>query len=130
MQKRHKPLRDYAYDAGMLLMSPIEKLVVRTSLVDTTPMLPAEQFPWIAELEAGYSDIRAELDEVLATRRDLPAFHEISADVGDISTDDQWKTFFFYGYGFRADSNCNRCPRTAALLERVPGLTTAFFSIL
>ena len=127
---RRKPLRDYFYDAAMLVMAPIERLVVRTSLVDTTPMLPAGQFRWIRDLEAGFGDIRAELDAVLETRGDLPAFHEISADVGDISKDDTWKTFFFYGYGFRAEANLRRCPRTAALLERVPGLTTAFFSIL
>ena len=111
-------------------MGPIERLVVRTSLVDTTPMLPVEQFPWARELEAGWRDVRAELDAVLSTRDDLPAFHEITPDVADISTDDDWKTYFFYGYGFRSDSNCKRCPRTAELLTRVPGLTTAFFSIL
>jgi beta-hydroxylase len=114
----------------MLVMAPIERLVVRTSLVDTTPILPAAQFPWARELETHWKEIREELDSVLQTRGDLPAFHEITPDVGDISTDDQWKTYFFYGYGFRSDANCARCPRTAALLERVPGLTTAFFSIL
>lgn len=111
-------------------MAPIERLVVRTSLVDTTPMLRVEQFPWARDLEAGWKDIRDELDAVLTTRGDLPAFHEITADVGDISQDDQWKTFFFYGYGFRSEANCARCPKTSALLERIPGLTTAFFSIL
>src|SRR5215472_10775214 len=129
-ERRKKPLRDYAYDAGMLLMAPIERLVVRTSLVDTTPMLAVDQFPWARTLEDHWRDIRAELDAVLETRGDLPAFHEITADVGDISQDDQWKTFFFYGYGFKAEGNLARCPRTAALLEKVPGLTTAFFSIL
>jgi aspartyl/asparaginyl beta-hydroxylase (cupin superfamily) len=128
--RKRKPLRDYAYDVGMAIMGPIERLVVRTSLVDTTPMLPVEQFPWARQLEAGWKDIRAELDAVLATRSDLPAFHEITADVADISTDDNWKTFFFYGYGFRADANCRRCPNTDELLGRIPGLTTAFFSIL
>ena len=129
-ERKKKPLRDYAYDVGMLLMAPIERLVVRTSLVDTTPMLSVDQFPWARTLEEHWQEIRAELDAVLETRGDLPAFHEITADVGDISKDDQWKTFFFYGYGFRSEANCERCPRTAALLQQVPGLTTAFFSIL
>ena len=66
---------------------------------------------------------------MLVYRDDLPAFHEINADATDIRNDD-WKSFFLYGFGKRSDANCRRCPRTAELIERVPGMTTAFFSIL
>jgi aspartyl/asparaginyl beta-hydroxylase (cupin superfamily) len=124
-----KPLRDRAYDVAMWLMGPLERTVVRSSLVGTTPFLPVAEFPWTRALEANWRTIRAELDEVLVYRDDLPAFHEITADVSDIS-DENWRIFAFYGYGFRSDANCARCPQTARLLEQVPGLTTAFFSIL
>jgi aspartyl/asparaginyl beta-hydroxylase (cupin superfamily) len=74
--------------------------------------------------------MRAELDEVLSYRDELPNFQDISIDQSSITSDDGWKTFFFAGYGFRSETNCARCPQTAQLLEGVPGLTTAFFSIL
>jgi beta-hydroxylase len=101
-----------------------------SSLVPTTPFLPVDTFPWIPNLESNWMSIRAELDEVLSYRNDLPNFQDISVDQASITDDDGWKTYFFFGYGFRSDANCARCPRTAALLDQVPGLTTAFFSIL
>jgi beta-hydroxylase len=66
---------------------------------------------------------------VLTYRDALPAFHEINGDATNISHDD-WKSFFLYGFGRRSEGNCRRCPRTAELVERVPGMKTAFFSIL
>jgi aspartyl/asparaginyl beta-hydroxylase (cupin superfamily) len=124
-----KPFRDRAYDAAMTLMGPLERMVMRSSLVPVTPYLDVEHFPWARELEEQWGVIREELEGVLVYQDDLPAFHELAADVSVIAHDG-WKTFFFCGYGFRADGNCARCPRTAALLDRIPGLTTAFFSIL
>lgn len=126
---RAKPLRDRAYEVVMRLLGPMERLVARSSLVPNTPFLDTATFRWSRLLEGEWRVIRRELDEILAHHADLPAFHEIAADVSDIAHE-QWKTFFFYGYGFRAEENCARCPQTAALLREIPGLTTAFFSIL
>ena len=104
--------------------------MLRSSLVPTTPFLPVDVFAWIPGLEANWQAIRAELDQVLAYRDALPNFQDISVDQASITDDDGWKTYFFFGYGFRSDANCARCPQTAALLDGIPGLTTAFFSIL
>jgi aspartyl/asparaginyl beta-hydroxylase (cupin superfamily) len=127
-------LRDRALnvgiEAGARILHATERGLLRSSTVPTTPFLPTSTFPWIAELEAHHGEIRAELDEVLSYRDELPNFQDISVDQTSITDDDGWKTFFFLGYGFRAEGNCARCPRTAALLDRVPALTTAFFSIL
>jgi ornithine lipid ester-linked acyl 2-hydroxylase len=103
---------------------------LRSSLVPTTPFLPNETFDWIARLESCWPAIREELDRVLGYREYLPNFQDISVDQASITDDDGWKTFFFFGYGFRSEANCSRCPKTAALLDQIPGLTTAFFSIL
>jgi beta-hydroxylase len=84
----------------------------------------------VAGLEAQAPAIRAELVELLSERQRLPAFHEISPDVGQITSDDQWKTFVFMGYGLRSDRNLARCPATARALAGIPGIRTAFFSIL
>ena len=122
--------RDAAVTAGQQLMSGFEWWLLRSSEIPTTPFLDRADFPWAGALENGWREIRAELDEVLARRDDLPNFQDILRDVAPISRDDRWKTFFFLAYGYRSDANCARCPRTTALLDQIPGLVTAFFSIL
>ncbi|HET9690940.1 MAG TPA: aspartyl/asparaginyl beta-hydroxylase domain-containing protein [Acidimicrobiales bacterium] len=127
-------LRDRAVDlgnhVGARALHGFERVVLRSSLVPTTPLLDPATFPWVATLEANVADVQAELAAVLAHRADLPNFQDISTDQASLTDDDGWKTYFFKGYGFRSEANCARCPRTTALLDAVPGLTTAFFSIL
>lgn len=116
--------------AGAAVLRGFERYVLRSSRVPTTPFLDPDEFPWIARLEAHWREIRDELDVVLERRDDLPNFQDISTDQATITDDDRWKTYFLYGYGFKSEANCARCPRTAALLQDVPGMTTAMFSIL
>lgn len=131
---RASPVRDRAVElanvAGARLLHLTERAVVRSSVVPTTPFLPTSTFDWIPGLEAEWKTVRAELDQVLSYRDQLPNFQDISIDQASITDDDGWKTYFFFAYGFRSETNCARCPQTAALLDAVPGLTTAFFSIL
>lgn len=117
-------------EAGARGVRGLERWVLRSSEVPTTPFLDPGVFDWVAVMEAGWEDIRTELDAVLEHREELPNFQDISTDQATITDDDRWKTFFFFGYGFKSEGNCARCPKTTALLERVPGMTTAFFSIL
>jgi len=116
--------------AGERALHRIERYIERSSLVETTPFLSPASFPWAAKLEENWKTIRTELEDVLSFQESLPNFQDISTDQKELTDDDRWKTFFFYGYGFRSDANCERCPKTAGLLARVPGMTTAFFSIL
>lgn len=104
--------------------------IAQASLVGDRPIFDNNLFPWVRDLEAQAPAIRAELDSLLAERQNLPSFHEISPDVGMITSDDQWKTFVFLGYGLRSERNLARCPATARALRRIPGVRTAFFSIL
>src|SRR5690606_19207991 len=87
-------------------------------------------FPWVAEIEKDWKLIRAELDEVLKDRDELPSFHEITKEVETITTDNNWKTFFLAGYGIECEENRRRCPNTIKALEKIPGMKTAMFSIL
>ena len=119
-----------ANQLGARLLHGTERFVLRSSTVPTTPFLDTSHFEWVPRLEAAYPAIRAELDDVLTYRDDLPNFQDISVDQASITDDDGWKTYFFFGYGFRSEANCRRCPQTTALLDGIPGLTTAFFSIL
>jgi ornithine lipid ester-linked acyl 2-hydroxylase len=115
---------------GAFVLHELERFLLRSSLVPTTPFLPTETFGWISEFESHWKEIRAELDEVLDYQEALPNFQDISPDQASITNDDGWKTYFFLGYGFRAAANAARCPQTTKLLEGIPDLTTAFFSIL
>lgn len=85
---------------------------------------------WTAALEAGFPAIRAELDAVLAAWERIPAFQEIQPEQAALTQDERWKTYVFYGYGAWVDANRAECPQTSALLEQVPGLRAAMFSIL
>jgi hypothetical protein len=68
--------------------------------------------------------------DVLSFRDRIPAFHTISKDQRSITSDDRWRTYFFFGMGYKAEKNCARCPETTRMLEEIPGMRTAFFSIL
>jgi len=99
------------------------------SKVGDRPVHDPSIFDWVSPLENNWTVMREELDDILQYREVLPSFHDIAEDASTIS-DDDWKTFFLYGYGEKAEENCARCPRTTELIEQVPGMTTAFFSIL
>ena len=49
---------------------------------------------------------------------------------GRFDPEKDWKVFYLYAMGEKPAANRARCPRTAALLDQVPGLFQAFFSIL
>lgn len=102
----------------------------RQSLIGDTPIFAKTVLPWTAELEANWRTIRAELDRVLEHRERIPLFQDISPDQMRIATDTRWRTFIFYGFGFRAEGACAACPETVKLLERIPNLHSAWFSIL
>jgi beta-hydroxylase len=114
---------------GDKLLKLIDKGIAKQSVIPTTPFLDPAQFPWVREIEANWEAIRAELDAVLARLDALPNFQDISTDQYNLTDDDLWKTFFLYGFGFRSDANCRRCPETDRLVRAIPGMQTAMFSI-
>ena len=115
---------------GARVVRSLERLITWGSRVGNPTFFEPARFPWVEPLERSWPAIRRELDGVLAYWQALPAFQDISIDQRDLSDDDRWKTFFFYAYGIRADKNCSRCPVTTGVIEAVPGMMTAFFSII
>lgn len=120
----------FAARQGEAMLRRLEAHIAQQSLVGSTAFFDCAAFPWAKELEANYPTIRQELDQLLERVAALPNFQDISTDQYSITQDDRWKTFFFYGYGFKAQQNCRRCPKTTRLIEQIPGMKTAFFSIL
>jgi ornithine lipid ester-linked acyl 2-hydroxylase len=115
---------------GERVLAPVERFIGRRSLVGDATFFEPERFPWVAQIEANWTVIRDELERVLEDQEGLPNFQDISTDQIEITDDDRWKTFFLYGYGFQAELGVQTCPRTAALMRQIPGMTTAMFSIL
>jgi ornithine lipid ester-linked acyl 2-hydroxylase len=106
-----------------------EKLNLKYAIHGNPPVYDNVTFPWAAEIEAAYPDIRAELEKVLARKAELPNFHDIATDVKTISTDAAWKTFFLVGFGEPSRRNIEACPKTWVAVQKIPGLKTAMFSI-
>jgi beta-hydroxylase len=108
----------------------VESAVASLSVYGDPPIYDPVTFRWVPELESGWPKIRAELDHVMTYRDQMPSFHEILKEVSTITTDENWKTFFLAGIGMDCSENAKRCPETMRFLRRIPGMKTAFFSIL
>lgn len=112
------------------LQDRLEAAVAKVSVHGDPPIYETATFPWVAAVEGDWRKIRAELDQVMKFRDQMPSFQEILKEVSPIQSDNQWKTFFLSGIGMDCAENGRRCPETMRLLGKIPGLKTAFFSIL
>lgn len=115
---------------GKRLRKPFNRLIVQSSRVPTTPYINPALFPWTAALEGSWADIRAELDALRSNGGDVLPLARISPDHKRVARDGKWKSFVFEAYGYAVARNRQLCPRTAAALDRVPGLVLAMFSIM
>lgn len=90
--------------------------------------------PQLRNLERNWETIR---EEVLALRENgasMPRYHELDRIHTKISAepdpDVNWRIFYLYSIGELPQANRAKCPRTAALIDTVPGLFQCFFSVL
>jgi ornithine lipid ester-linked acyl 2-hydroxylase len=115
---------------GKPIVRSIDRFMANQSLVGNPEIFDPALFPWVAELESSWREIRAELDRLLEHREQLPRFVDIQPDQGKINPDAGWKTFFFSGLGVQSEHNRALCPATARALDRIPHVELALFSIL
>lgn len=125
-KKTHRP----SVAIGLWLIKKIERMLVRYSLVPDTPFFDNQLFDWQQQLADQADAIRDEVQVLLQRPERLPRFQDISRDQLNITRDDNWRTWFLYGYGYRFDDQCRTCPQTCRAVEAIPGMRTAFFSIL
>ena len=105
-------------------------LLALSSKISNDPVLDQQSFDWARELAPHWREIRDEALAIYRHRDAIPPLRDISPDHGRIIKDKSWRSFFLVGYGERVEQNIARAPRTAELVSRIPGLNSAFFSIL
>jgi beta-hydroxylase len=130
-QKEGSPLpkRSGVYRLAKNMRGVIDGLIARDSLIGNEALLSPDAFPWMEAVRGEWRAIQAEVRSLLETAP-IPPLRDVSPDHRRIMRDDLWRSYFLYGYGYRVDQNCDRCPQTAALIDQIPGLNSAFFSIL
>ncbi|MCG8670546.1 MAG: aspartyl/asparaginyl beta-hydroxylase domain-containing protein [Pseudomonadales bacterium] len=88
--------------------------------------------PALRHLDSNIEIIQRELDTILPT--EIPKYHEVDSwqykISGEQDPDKDWKVFMLYAFGEKHEVNRAHCPRTTELIDSVPGLFQAFFSIL
>ncbi|WEK43768.1 MAG: aspartyl/asparaginyl beta-hydroxylase domain-containing protein [Candidatus Sphingomonas colombiensis] len=125
-----EPGRPLIISIGKHFRGFFDRLIASSSLVSNEPVLDVRDFAWTQMLRENWQAIRAEAVAVALRGNAAPSLSTISPDHRSIAEVNKWRSFFLWGYGFRIDENADRCPNTAALVERIPGLNSAFFSIL
>jgi beta-hydroxylase len=114
----------------MAIVQWAERLNLRYSAVGNPEIYDNAIFPWVEKIEREWRTIRAELERVLLRKNEFSSFQDITPDVAMVTRDSGWKTFFLVGYGVRSRRNIEQCPETWRILQGIPGLKTAMFSIL
>ena len=128
--EKYKPAKNtFAVKIGKRIRRPLNRWLARQSRVGTQPVLDERLVPGISVLKDNWEVIRDEAREVLRDRGAIPPLGDISPDHRRIAQNAAWKSFFFEGYGYKSIPNRARCPRTAALIDEVPNVVVAFFSI-
>lgn len=122
--------RDRFIETAQRLLPGFDRLLMRSAAMPEHQIFPNALFPWTDYLKAQTPVIRAEAEVLLRNRMSVPSVREISPDHAKIAKDDKWRSFFLWGYGVKIEDNCAKCPETARILENIPGLLTAFYSVM
>ena len=108
----------------------IEDWVAEQSSVGNNSIIDPKTFEWVERLEKNSGVIRQELIALLSGQTILPNMHEMSPRQINLSSGDGWKTYFFSLLGHRIEQSYIRCPETGKLLDSIPDMVLAFFSVL
>ena len=122
--------RDLVISLGLRWLPAFDRLLMRFAATPDHQVFPRELFPWIPQIEANWEAVRNEAAEILRDRMSVPSIREVSPDHDKIALDEKWRSFFLWGYGLKVEANCARCPATARMLDQIPNLLTAFYSVM
>ncbi len=122
--------RPFIIRFGKQLRGIFDHLIGASSLVATDPVLDAHDFAWTAILRENWQAIRDEAIAVALRGEAAPSLATISPDHRSIAEVNKWRSFFLWGYSYPIEDNLARCPATRRVVRQIPGLNSAFFSIL
>jgi ornithine lipid ester-linked acyl 2-hydroxylase len=112
--------------AGVRKVYQNEPLLLHYPRLPAIPFYPRELFPWLPELEAATGAIQAELQNLLDTRMDdFAPYMALPPDAPvnqweELNHSRRWTSLFLWKDGERQEAVCEACPKTAALLDRLP----------
>jgi aspartyl/asparaginyl beta-hydroxylase (cupin superfamily) len=129
-QKRKKTRQKRIKRLGQRVIRGLASFIARQSLVGDKPVYDNKDFPFLQPFVENWQAIRAEAEGILEHREAVPLFQEVSPDQKSIAKGNNWRTFILYGFGTKLEKNCRQAPITTRILETVPNLQTAWFSIL
>ena len=129
-QRFKKARRKRIKKFGTKLIRGLADFLGRQSTVGDAPVLDSNHFPFLKTFANDWQAIKAEVTEILKHRDAIPVFQDVSSDQKRISKGNNWRTFILFGFGEKLEKNCKQAPVTTRLLEAVPNLQTAWFSIL
>ncbi len=90
-------------------------------------------FPALGRLTDGYPVIKAELAAALREKPRFRRYQDVDpgeAKITGTDTAKNWSVFMLYLLGHKPEGNRALCPKTCELLDGIPGLIQAFFSVL
>ena len=91
-------------------------------------------FPALNRITEHQAMIKEEVAAILRAKPSIPRYHEIDfiqfSISGRVNKDKDWKILMLYAMGERPAANRSLCPGTCSLLDDIPDLFQAFFSIL
>ena len=91
-----------------------------------------QTFPALNQISRHASTIKKEYEHVLLNTPQLPRYHDIDPGEAAISdtTEKNWNVFMLYLLGYQLQEAKTLCPALCSLLQGIPHLIQAFFSIL
>ena len=94
--------------------------------LSTRAVHPSDTFPWVDELQSKTSEIRGELQAILAQPDGVRPFNSYRSEEEEArylkgnAGSPKWNAFFLYRHGQIDADNAARCPFTVQALERLP----------
>jgi aspartate beta-hydroxylase len=148
LRERHRGARLGRFEETKDALTGRKRIYTQQPIMLHFPQLPAIQFydeadfPWLKELEAGTDELAEEVERVLNERSGdfRPYLNHPDGvplnETASLNRSPDWSAYFLWDDGARVDAHHAQCPKTSALLERmpladVPGFApAAFFSTL
>lgn len=87
----------------------------------------SKNFPAIVELENNWKTIREEVLGIV-TDEELKQIKNLNPPY--LSNPEGWKNIYFYNFGWKKHTNCDRFPKTHQLLKQIPNMVFGGITVL